>query len=314
MSLFDRLIVTTLPLVPKFIVGKVASRYVAGETLADAVETIQRLNGEGCMCTLDVLGEEVHDRALAQQAADQYQRVLGAIVENDLNCNISAKPTQFGLDIDESLCLEHYDALVSAAAKEDCFVRLDMEDRTTTDATLRMYRQLYDQHGLIDGETQKDGGRHRARVGVVFQAYMRRTLADIAGLPDEAANVRLCKGIYIEPREDAWKGFDTVRLNFVQALRKLLTQDVYLGIATHDEYLICAAVGLLDELGISKDRYEFQMLLGVEPQLRRILLAGGHRLRVYVPYGKDWYLYSMRRLRENPKVAGHVARAILSGN
>ncbi|MDA8017629.1 MAG: proline dehydrogenase family protein [Thermoanaerobaculia bacterium] len=314
MSLFDRLIVTTLPLVPKFIVGKVASRYVAGESLDDAVETVKRLNGEGALCTLDVLGEEVDDRALAQKAVDQYLQVLGAIVENDLNCNISAKPTQFGLEIDESLCRDHYETLASAAAKEDCFVRLDMEDRTTTDATLRIYRQLHESLGLIEGETQKDGSRHRARVGPVFQAYMRRTLNDIADLPAEGANVRLCKGIYIEPIAHAWKGFETVRLNFVQALRKLLEQGTYVGIATHDEYLMCAAVGLLDELQVPKDRYEFQMLLGVEPQLRRVLIDGGHRLRVYVPYGKDWYLYSMRRLRENPKVAGHVARALLSGN
>ena len=140
---------------------------------------------------------------------------------------------------------------------------------------------------------------------------MRRTLDDIAGLPDEGANVRLCKGIYIEPRPTAWKGYDTVRHNFVAALEKLLSAGVYTGIATHDEYLACAAVALLDRYQVPRERYEFQMLLGVDEELRKILLDGGHRLRVYVPYGADWYQYSIRRLRENPEVAGHVARAFL---
>ena len=298
MSLFDRLVVTTLPLVPKFIVGRVAARYVAGESLDDAVRTIQGLNAEGASCTVDLLGEEVKDAAKADAAVEEYLRVLQAIGEHGLNCNISVKPTQFGLDIDETLCRDNYERLVKAAHEADCFVRLDMEDRTTTDATLRIYRYLHERYG---------------NVGPVFQAYMRRTLRDIDELPKEKARVRLCKGIYIEPREAAWKGFETVQLNFVHALEKMLDRGVYVGIATHDEYLACAAVGVIDRLGISKDQYEFQMLLGVENGLRKILIAEGHPLRVYVPYGADWYLYSMRRLRENPKVAGHVTRALLRG-
>ena len=176
------------------------------------------------------------------------------------------------------------------------FVRLDMEDRTCTDATLEIYHHLQPEYGNL---------------GVVLQAYMRRTLADIAALPAEGANVRICKGIYIEPRPVAWKGHATVRANFINALEKLLDQGVYVGIATHDEYLACAAVAMLDRLGVERQRYEFQMLLGVDEELRKILISEGHRLRVYVPYGKDWYQYSVRRLRENPEVAGHVARAFL---
>lgn len=298
MSLFDRLVVSTLPMVPKLIVGKVAARYVAGESLEDAIRTIQELNREGASCTVDLLGEEVKDAAKAGAAVDEYLRVLGAIEEHGLNCNISVKPTQFGLEIDETLCRDNYERLVKEAHAKDCFIRLDMEDRTTTDATLRIYRYLHERYG---------------NVGPVFQAYMRRTLRDIEELPREKARVRLCKGIYIEPREHAWKGFETVRLNFVAALEKLLTQGVFVGIATHDEYLACAAVAMIDRLGIDKSQYEFQMLLGVENGLRRILIAEGHPLRVYVPYGADWYLYSMRRLRENPQVAGHVTRALLRG-
>ena len=298
MSIFDRLVVTTLPLVPKFIVGKVAARYVAGESLDAAVQAIQKLNAEGACCTVDLLGEEVKEASKANEAVEEYLRVLKAIGDHKLDCNISVKPTQFGLDIDETLCRDNYERLVKAAHEANCFIRLDMEDRTTTDATLRIYRYLHDRYG---------------NVGPVFQAYMRRTLQDIAELPDDCARVRLCKGIYIEPREAAWKGFDTVRLNFVHALEKLFDRGIYVGIATHDEFLACAAVGVIDRLGVPKDRYEFQMLLGVENNLRKILIAEGHKLRVYVPYGADWYLYSIRRLRENPQVAGHVTRAILRG-
>jgi proline dehydrogenase len=298
MSLFDRLVVTTLPLVPKLIVGRVASRYVAGETLAAAVAVIRRLNSEGAMATVDLLGEEIKERSQATAALDGYLRVLDVIVDQELDCNVSVKPTQLGFAIDEGFCLDNCGRLVEAAAAKGIFVRLDMEDRHCTDGTLHIYRELHPRHG---------------NVGVVFQSYMRRTLADIAGLPAHGANVRLCKGIYIEPRSAAWRGYDTVRLNYLAALEKLFRQGVYVGIATHDEYLICGAVALIDRLGIPRDRYEFQMLLGVEPELRKILIQGGHRLRVYVPFGRDWYQYSIRRLRENPAVAGHVMRALLRG-
>jgi proline dehydrogenase len=173
-----------------------------------------------------------------------------------------------------------------------------MEDHTTTDATLRIYHELHAKHG---------------NVGVVLQAYMRRTLADIAALPKQGASVRICKGIYVEPRPVAWKGYETVRANYVRALEKLIENGVYPGIATHDEYLVNRAAGLIDKHGLAREQYEFQMLLGVDEEMRRILIAGGHRLRVYVPYGRDWYPYSMRRLRENPEVARHVLRAMMSG-
>ena len=297
-SLFDFLVVNTLPIVPKFIVGKIASRYVAGETLEDALEVIQRLNGEGAMATVDLLGEEVSQVEEAEQATETYLKVLEAIKERRLDCNISVKPTQLGLNIDPDLCRSNYELLAEKVAAHGSFMRLDMEDRTTTDATLDLYRHLHGRFG---------------HVGVVLQAYMRRTLQDIAELPAEGANVRICKGIYIEPRETAWKGYETVRANFVASLEKLLRQGVYVGIATHDEYLVCRAVELIDRLEIPRERYEFQMLLGVEAKLRRILIAGGHRLRVYVPFGRDWYLYSVRRLRENPQIARHVTMALLRG-
>ncbi len=296
MSLLSRLIVTTLPLVPKFVVGRVARRYVAGSNRAQALATVRELNAAGAMATLDLLGEEVSERAKAEAAVEEYLRLFADIASQGLDSNVSIKLTMLGLKIDEQFCLGNVERIVAAAHGHGNFVRLDMEDYTTTDATLRIYHRLFPRYGNL---------------GVVFQAYMRRTLADIAALPAEGANVRLCKGIYIEPRRVAWKGYETVRLNFVQALEKLLRQGVYVGIATHDEYLACAAVGLVDRLGVPRDRYEMQMLLGVDEELRSILIAGGHRLRVYVPYGEDWYAYSMRRLRENPEVAGHVLRGFL---
>lgn len=300
MSLFSRVVVQSLPLVPRFIVGKVASSYVAGETLDDAIAKIRQLNGEGAMATLDLLGEEVRERSRAEEATAEYLRIFDAIRESGVDSNVSVKLTQLGQGIDEDFCYGNVHQLLTSAARDQSFVRLDMEDHTTTDSTLRLYRKLYGEFG----------GK---RVGVVFQAYMRRTLRDVAELPDEDANVRLCKGIYIEPRKVAWKGYETVRHNFTAALEKLLRQGVYVGIATHDEHLCCTATALIDKLGVPRDRYEFQMLLGVEPELRRILLDAGHRLRVYVPYGRDWYEYSTRRLRENPEVAMHVLRAFVSG-
>jgi len=298
-GLFSWLVRRGLPLVPRPIVGRVAKRYVAGEKLENALDKIRELNGEGTMATLDLLGEEVTEREKAVAAADEYERMLDAIAETGLDSNVSIKPTSLGLKIDERFCRDNVDRILAAAGRHGNFVRIDTEDATTPDATLRIYRELRPQHG---------------NVGVVFQAYMRRTLADIDALPAEGANVRLCKGIYIEPRAVAFRAYETVRLNFLQALEKLLAKGVYVGIATHDEHLVCGALGLLDRLQVPRERYEFQMLLGVENDLRRILLRDGHRLRVYVPYGLDWYPYSTRRLRENPEIARNVLRAMLGAS
>src|SRR4051794_29831567 len=205
---------------PRALVWRVAKRYVAGPKLEDAVATVRRLNGEGAMATVDVLGEEVHQEARANASVDDYLRVLAAIRANGLDANVSIKPTMFGLKIDEALCRRNVERLVAAANEQGTFVRIDMEDRTTTDATLAMYADLQARYG---------------NVGVVLQAYMRRTLRDIDGLPAQNANVRICKGIYVESREVAFKGFDQVRANYLAALEKLIHHGVYVGVATHDE-------------------------------------------------------------------------------
>jgi proline dehydrogenase len=297
MSTFNRLLVTGLPAVPKPIVGKVASRYVAGGTLADAVRVVRNLNQQGAMGTIDILGEEVKERDKALAAVEEYLQVFDTIAAEGLDSNVSIKPTLLGLKIDESFCRDNVERIVAKAKEHGNFVRIDMEDSTTTDGTLRIFHELHARYG---------------NVGPVLQAYMRRTLSDIAALP-EGSTVRICKGIYVEPRTIAWKGFETIQANYVRALEKLIERGIYPGIATHDEYLTCRAVGLVDKHGLRREQYEFQMLLGVDEELRRILIAGGHRLRVYVPYGRDWYPYSMRRLRENPEVARHVLKAMLSG-
>ncbi len=300
MKLFHRMIVVGLPLVPKFIVGKVAKRYVAGETLEDAVRTIQALNASGAMATLDVLGEEVQEEAKADQAVAEYMRAFDAIDREGLDCNISIKPTLLGLKISEEVCRAKVRQVLERAVQSSNFVRIDMEDHTCTDATLRMYEDLQ---------------RELGHTGTVLQAYLRRTVPDIERLLkiEGGPNIRLCKGIYVEPRTIAWKEFDTVRANFIYSLEKLMAGGAYVGVATHDEHLVWAAMTLIDRLGLQRDAYEFQMLLGVDGALRKIILDLGHRLRVYVPYGPDWYPYSIRRLRENPSIATNVMRAMLTG-
>ncbi|HVN74791.1 MAG TPA: proline dehydrogenase family protein [Thermoanaerobaculaceae bacterium] len=299
MSVFDSIVRTTLPITPKPVVHFFARRYVAGATLNDAVATVRRLANEGCCATLDVLGESVSERAHAATAVASYHEVIETIAAESLPANISLKPTQMGLNIDYGFCRDNVTAILERAAANRIFVRIDMEDSPTTDATLRLYHELI--------------ARFPKGTGVVLQARMRRTLADAASLAAEGASVRLCKGIYLEPRSIAYEEREIIRRAFVHALRILLAGSGYTGIATHDELLVCEALGLIRELGVGPDRYEFQMLLGVDPELRRIITSSGHKLRVYVPFGSHWYPYSVRRCRENPSIARAGIDAFLKG-
>jgi len=250
------------------------------------------------MATVDVLGEEVQERSKTERAVSQYLDLLDRIETEGLDANISIKPTMLGLKIDEDLCADNVNIVVSRAAEFGNFVRIDMEDHTCTDATLRLYRKIQDVHPFA--------------VGVVLQSYLHRTTADVADLLPLSPNIRICKGIYREPRAIAWEDFETIRANFIYNMETLLSAGAYVGIATHDPHLVWAGMAAVDRLKLDRGRYEFQMLLGVDPELRSIILSAGHRLRVYVPYGRDWYPYSMRRLRENPTVAHHVVRAMLT--
>jgi proline dehydrogenase len=288
-ALLDRAVVRLLPAVPKPVVRRLSSRYIAGPSLDDAIRVVERLNAKGKLATVDVLGEEISSSGEAQAIAGQYHDALARLDESGLDANISVKLTGFGLELDYELCRDNLDAVVRDAAARGNFVRIDMEDSSTTDRTLGLYRDLR--------------GEGHVNLGVVLQAYLHRTISDLEGLE----NVRLCKGIYIEPPELAYREFDAVRANYVRCLEQLVSQGSYVGIATHDEYLIGEALRIVREAGLAGDRYEFQMLLGVRPDRADELVADGHKLRVYVPYGEQWYEYSIRRLQENPKIAGYVA-------
>ncbi|MBD3167351.1 proline dehydrogenase [bacterium] len=297
MSLFDSLVVAGMPFVPKKLVRHFADPYIAGESLQDAIDTVQRLNRQGICATIDVLGEGITRKEQATRAVDRYIQVVEAIEREKLDANISIKPTQFGLGIDPAFCRDNYRRVIEVVKPYDNFIRIDMEDSPFTTLTLDLYEDLVKEY---------------PRIGVVVQAYLRRTLHDIESrLAPVKANIRLCKGIYIEPHEIAYRDFDIVRKNYILLLRKALEAGMYVGIATHDEMLVWEAYRLIDEMGVEKDQYEFQMLLGVTESLRRQIVQDGHKMRVYVPFGQDWYPYSTRRLKENPKIAGYVAKDIL---
>jgi proline dehydrogenase len=292
-TLLDRAIVRVLPSVPRPVVRRLSRRYIAGPELGDACRVVSELNDQAKMATIDVLGEEITRRDEASALLQEYEEVFETIEREELDSNVSVKLTGLGLNLDHDFCRDNIAELVGEAAKRDNFVRIDMEDSSTTTETLALYRDLREQ-GLDN-------------VGVVLQAYMKRTLADIAGLADLRPNVRVCKGIYVEPADVAFQEFETVRMNFVEAIGALMEAGAYVAVATHDDWVIGEALALIEERGLGPEEYEFQMLLGVRPELGDELIREGHRLRIYVPFGRQWYEYSLRRLQENPKIAGYVA-------
>lgn len=296
MGIVDRAIARSVPVVPRPIVKRISSRYIAGDTLEEAVETVRELNREGCVATIDLLGESTESKADAAATLRDYKKVVDALDEHGLRSGISVKLTGLGLTLSEELCRANLEELVAYAGERGRFVRVDMEDSPYTSVTLDMVHDLRARH---------------ENTGAVIQSYMRRSIEDVQRIIEGKIPVRLCKGIYDEPRRVAYKDFATVRQNYIFLLDELLKGGVYVGIATHDEFLIWHALRLVHQLEVPKDRYEFQMLLGVDEELRDILVDAGHKLRVYVPFGEDWYEYSTRRLRENPKIAGYVAKDVI---
>jgi proline dehydrogenase len=292
-AILDRAIVRLLPAVPRPVVQKLSQRYIAGPELKDARETVRRLNAEGKSATIDVLGEEVRNEEEAAAIVRAYEDVFADIQRCGLDSGVSVKLTALGLNLGYDVCRTNLRAVVEDAASRGNFVRIDMEDSSTTDDTLRLYCEL------------REGGHDN--VGVVLQAMLRRTQGDIRALADLKPSVRLCKGIYVEPPELAYQDFDEVRASFVHALEELLDIGSHVGIATHDEWLLDEGRRLVAERGLDHSQYEFQMLLGVRPGLGDKLVGEGHRLRIYVPFGRHWYEYSLRRLQENPKIAGYIA-------
>ena len=296
MGVIDKAIASSVKLVPRSIVKRIASRYIAGEGLEDATATIRELNKGGCVATVDVLGETSENKKEAASKLHDYKEVLDALDEQDLESGISVKLTGLGLLFDEELCRANLEEIVEYAAERDRFVRVDMEDSPFTATTIQIVLDMHERHD---------------NVGAVIQAYLRRSLQDVVRLSEAGVTVRLCKGIYDEPRRIAYKNFHTVRHHYVVLLEELLRSGVYVGIATHDEHLVLHAQRLIHQLNVPQDRYEFQMLLGVDEELRNILVESGYKVRVYVPFGEEWYEYSTRRLQENPKIARYVAEDVI---
>lgn len=297
MGVINNLIVQIVQLLPKPVVGFFSKKYIAGETLQAGIDLVKKLNSKGIYATMDVLGESVKNKEEAIHAKNLAMEVIEAIEKNKLMANLSIKPTQMGLAIDEDFAYEQVLELVKKAAEYNNFVRIDMEDSPYTDKTINLYRKIYENY---------------KNVGIVIQAYMKRSYDDVLILNKIGTNYRLCKGIYVEPPSIAYKDKQAVRDNYLKILDAMFKDGNYVGIATHDKELIDAAYKRIKEQNIPKDKFEFQMLLGVREDLRDKINSDGYKIRIYVPFGKDWYAYSVRRLKENPSVAGHIVKSFLT--
>lgn len=299
MNIFNPTIKAILPLVPKPLVRQIAKPYIAGETLEELVGVVEDLNLNGFSVATSILGEFVNEQNQAIEAGVDYIEVLSEIQSRNLDSNIHVKLTHLGLTIDKELCYSNLKSILKKAEETHNFVRIDMEDSSCTDDTLSIFEKAQ---------------REFENVGIVIQACMRRSMADIQKLNVLKANVRLCKGIYIESRNIAYNDYQNVRENYSTLLKELLTAGCYVGIATHDEWLVQNAFQTIDDLGLNPTQYEFQMLYGVTPSLRQSIREAGHRLRVAVPFGPAWYPYSIRRLRKNPAIAGYVLKALFKSD
>ncbi len=305
MGLLNTLIAFLLPYVPKSIVQKVSQRYIAGATLDDAVRTVRSLNEKSAMATIDVLGEFIDNLKQATENTRYSCEVIRRLAKDGLKGNLSIKLTSLGLEIDTAACERNVRQILDVARENGgMFVRMDMENSPYTDRTIDLYRKLRTEY---------------ANVGVVLQAYLRRTANDVNRLIAEGnaqgvrTNVRLCKGIYVEAEAIAFKRRKEIQDNYLLCLDNLLAANAYIGIATHDDLLIDGAKKLIAKYKVSNEEFEFQMLLGVHEQVRDTLIREGYRLRVYVPFGEDWYGYSIRRLKENPQMGGYIVKALFTG-
>jgi len=299
--MFNKLIVLILPYMPKKLVWIFSNRYIAGETIESGIKATSELNAKNIDVTVDLLGEFIKSLTQAEENRDQYLHIIEQFSGEGIKCNFSLKPTMFGLLIDKEICYRYIRDIVVKASEKSNFIRIDMEDSRCVDAEIELFRRLKKEFP--------------ANVGLVLQAYLRRTINDLESLADLNTeniplNFRLCKGIYVEPAEIAFKGYQEVREKFLEALEYMLKNKMYAAIATHDKYLVEGAYRLIDKYSVPKNLYEFQMLYGVTPDLRASIVGKGHRMRIYVPFGKEWFGYCTRRLKENPKMASQIIKAI----
>lgn len=295
MNPFNKVIVGVLPLFPKKLVRIFANRYIAGDKLSEAINVVKMLNSKNILSTMDVLGESIKDKNEAVKSKDESLEVLDGINETGIDSNLSIKLTMLGLNIDFGLCLSLVTEILEKAKSYNNFVRIDMEDSSVTEDTIKIFESVRKKFD---------------NVGLVLQAYMKRSEADVIRLTEQKANFRLCKGIYVEPETVAYKGKQEIRDNYLKLLRLMFEKKAYVGIATHDDYLIDGAKKIISEYELKKDEYEFQMLLGVREKVRDKIVNDNYKMRIYVPFGERWYQYSIRRFKENPNVAGQVIKSI----
>lgn len=299
--MLNKLISNVVPMFPKPFIWQFSKKYVAGETIGDAMRISSKLNDSGMEVTIDQLGEFVVNFKQVEINRKSYIDLIKSLKINKIRGTVSLKPTSFGLLLDEDRCYENVRSVVLMAKKENSFVRIDMEDSPCTSKEIALFKRLHREFA--------------GHVGLVIQAYMRRSLDDLRGLAamhtaEFPINIRLCKGIYLESVQVAYQGAQEVRDNYITLLKYLLKEGIYVGIATHDRGLVERSCEILDDLEISKGDYEFQMLYGVLPNLRDEIVSRGHRMRIYVPYGMDWFGYCTRRLKENPKMATDIIKAM----
>jgi len=299
--MLNKLISNILPYMPEKLVWQFSKEYIAGETIEEAIAAARKLNEQGILTTIDVLGEFIKNLDEAEANKNEYLDVIEAAEKAGVDGNYSLKPTFFGLLLDKEIAYQHIREIVAKAVSYDNFVRLDMEDSPCTDMTIDLLRRLKEEFP--------------ANVGIVLQAYLKRTNQDIAALNDlqregTPLNIRICKGIYVEPEELAYKDNKEINAHFLEDIELMLQQKMYPAIATHDTAVVEGAYRLLEKYKPAKEDYEFQMLYGVTPALRKSILDAGHRMRVYVPFGKQWFGYSTRRLKENPAMASVIMKAI----
>jgi proline dehydrogenase len=299
--MFNKFIAAILPYFPKRLIWIFSKSYISGETIEDAMRVSKDLNNKNIKVTLDILGEFIKSLDEAESNKKEYLNLIDVTYKNGIDGNFSLKPTSFGLLIDKTVCYNHIREIVAKAAFYKGFIRIDMEDSPCTDDEIELFRKLKSEF--------------HANVGLVVQAYLRRTLKDISGMLDLNSSeiplsYRLCKGIYIEPVEIAYKKYEEINQHYLEDLEFMFKNRIHVGIATHDKPLVTGAYKLIEKYNVPKNMYEFQMLYGVTPKLRESIVYEGHTMRVYVPFGKQWFGYSTRRLKENPKIASHIMKAI----
>ncbi len=297
----NKMIAGMLPFMPKSLVWLFSKRYIAGKKIEDAIKISRELNADGMMVTIDLLGEFITELSQAQDNKNQYLHIIETIQKAEIDGNFSLKPTMFGLLIDKEVCYTNIREIVAKAASFNNFVRIDMEDSQCVDLEIELFRRL-------KAEFPKN-------VGLVFQAYLKRTLGDVDALLDihskeTPINYRLCKGIYVESEKIAYKKYDEINNHYLEDLEFMFKNGIYPAIATHDKPLVEGAFELIKKYNVPRENYEFQMLYGVTPQLRKAILEAGHRMRIYVPFGEQWFAYSTRRLKENPAMAKDIIKAL----